>query len=223
MLQPWLEICAVLAAGIGMLAGLSIYQSRQARHPEVSRKLLHIGTGLLALTFPWLFDSAWPVLVVVGAIGFVLCATRVPGTLQRCLGGALTGVDRASNGDLWFLLAIGLIYVLAGDHRLFYVIPILVLTLADTAAALAGLAFGRLRYSTSGGAKSLEGSAAFLGVAFLCAGIALLVSGDYDYRESFAIAAALAFATTILEAFANKGLDNICVPAGAYLVLYATL
>jgi phytol kinase len=85
------------------------------------------------------------------------------------------------------------------------------------------LAFGRLRYSTSGGAKSLEGSAAFLGVAFLCAGIALLVSGDYDYRESLAIAAALAFATTILEAFANKGLDNIFVPAGAYLVLYATL
>jgi phytol kinase len=223
MLQTWLEICVVLVAGTGMMAGLSIYQAIQAPHPEFSRKLLHIGTGLLALTFPWMFESAWPVLVVVGAFMFVLCATRMPGTLRRWLGGALIGVDRASNGDLWFLLAIGLVFVLAGDHTLFYIVPILVLTLADAAAAVVGVAFGRLRYSTIAGAKSLEGSAAFFGVAFLCAGIALLVSGDYDYRECFAIAAALAFATTILEALSNKGLDNIFVPAGAYLVLYATL
>ena len=97
-----------------------------------------------------------------------------------------------------------------------YVVPIVVLTLADAAAALVGVAFGRLRYSTVGGSKSLEGSATFLGVAFLCAGMSLLVSGDHGYREAFAIAVALAIATTILEAVASKGLDNILVPAGAF-------
>ncbi len=52
MLQSWLGMSAVLAAGVGMMAGLGAYQSRRAAHPELSRKLLHIATGLLALTFP---------------------------------------------------------------------------------------------------------------------------------------------------------------------------
>ena len=223
MLQSWLGMSAVLAAGVGMMAGLSTYQSRQAPHPELSRKLLHIGNGLLALTFPWLFETAWPILVVVGVGTLVLCATRMPGTLRRCLGGALNGIGRASYGDLWFLAAIGLVFVLSDGRTLLYVVPILVLTFADAAAALVGVAFGRLRYSTVGGSKSLEGSAAFLGVAFLCAGMALLASGDHGFHEAFAIAAALAFATTILEAVASKGLDNLLVPAGAFLVLYAAL
>ena len=223
MLQSWLEMGAVLATGVGMMAGSSAYRARRAPHPELSRKLLHIGNGLLALTFPWLFETAWPVFVVVGVGTLVLCATRMSGTLRRCLGGALGGIGRASFGDLWFLLAIGLVFVLSDGRTLLYVVPILVLTLADAAAALVGVAFGRLRYSTVGGAKSLEGSATFLGVAFLCAGMSLLVSGDHGYREAFAIAVALAFATTILEALASKGLDNFLVPAGAFLVLYATL
>ncbi len=223
MLQSWLGMGAVLATGVGMMAGLSAYQARRAPHPELSRKLLHIGNGLLALSFPWLFETAWPVLVVVGVGTLVLCATRMSGTLRRCLGGALNGIDRESYGDLWFLLAIGLVFVLSDGRTLLYVVPILVLTLADAAAALVGVAFGRLRYSTFGGAKSLEGSATFLGVAFLCAGMSLRVSGDHGYREAFAIAVALAFATTILEALASKGLDNFLVPAGAFLVLYETL
>ncbi len=222
MLQSWLSMGAVLATGVGMMAGSSAYQSRHAPHPELSRKLLHIGNGLLALTFPWLFETVWPVLVVVGVGMLVLCATRMSGTLRRCLGGALNGIGRASYGDLWFLLAIGLVFVLSDGRTLLYVVPILVLTLADTAAALVGVAFGRLRYSMVDGAKSLEGSAAFFGVAFFCAGISLLVFGNHGYREAFAIAAALSFATTILEALASKGLDNVLVPAGAFLVLYAT-
>ena len=114
-------------------------------------------------------------------------------------------------------------FVLSDGRTLLYVVPILVLTFADAAAALVGVAFGRLRYSTVGGSKSLEGSAAFLGVAFLCAGMSLLASGDHGYHEAFAIAVALAFATTILEAVASKGLDNLLVPAGAFLVLHAAL
>lgn len=222
MLQSWLGMSAVLAAGVGMMAGLGAYQSRRAAHPELSRKLLHIATGLLALTFPWLFE-AWQVLVVVGVGTLVLCAARMAGAVRRRLGGALNGIGRASYGDLWFLAAIGLVFVLSDGRTLLYVVPILVLTFADAAAALVGVAFGRLRYSTVGGSKSLEGSAAFLGVAFLCAGMPLLASGDHGYHEAFAIAAALAFATTILEAVASKGLDNLLVPAGAFLVLHALL
>ncbi len=222
MLQSWLAMGAVLATGVGMMAGSSAYQARGAPHPEFARKLVHVGNGLLALSFPWLFETAWPVLVVVGAGALVLCATRMPGPLRRHLGGALNGVERSSCGDLCFLLAIGLAFVLSAGNTLLYVVPILVLTFADAAAALVGVAFGRLRYGAAAGAKSLEGSAAFFGVALLCAGVPLLVFGGFGWREALAIAVALAFATTVLEAVATKGLDNLLVPAGAFLVLYAT-
>ena len=79
MLQSWLGMGAVLATGVGMMFGLSVYQARRVPHPELSRKLLHIGNGFLALSFPWLFETAWPVLVVVGVGALVLCATRIRG------------------------------------------------------------------------------------------------------------------------------------------------
>ncbi len=44
----------------------------------------------------------------------------------------------------------------------------------------------------------------------------LLMSGDQQTHD-----AATAFATTILEAVASEGLDNLLVPAGAFLVLHA--
>ena len=53
--------------------------------------------------------------------------------------------------------------------------------------------------------------------------MSLLASGDHGYHKAFAIAVALAFAKTILEAVASKGLDNLLVPAGAFLVLHAAL
>lgn len=221
MIAPWAGVLVSVAAGIVLLAGISAWKARFSPHPEVARKWLHIGIGAIALGFPWLFRAPWPVFVVIGAALFILAALRF-GPAHR-LGAVLDDVDRLSRGDVWFLVAVALLFTLSGGDRILYGVPVLVLALADTAAALVGVRFGRLRYAVAGGGKTIEGSAAFLVTAFLCAYIPILLSGHAPMSVAMVTAAALAGITTVTEAFSRNGLDNLLVPLAAFATLSVLL
>ena len=61
---------AIAFASVAVLLGLMAVVQRLARardvSAEVQRKLVHISTGLYALTLPWLFTDRWPVFMLVG-------------------------------------------------------------------------------------------------------------------------------------------------------------
>ena len=100
-----------------------------------------------------------------------------------------------------------------------YLGPLLVLTLADAAAAVVGRRYGLCEYPTPGGRKSLEGSLAFAVVAFAVTHFALLLTGAAGRVESVMIAACVAMALTIVEAFCFGGWDNLRVPVGAWWMM----
>jgi dolichol kinase len=56
--------------------------------------------------------------------------------------------------------------------------------------------------------------------AFLVAGPLLAVYTALPGHSVFAIAAAIALLTCFVEAISSRGLDNLVVPAVAWLVLY---
>jgi phytol kinase len=221
MPQAMAGMIVILAAGVGMLAGLNAYHVRRPQNPEVARKLLHIAIGLLALTLPWVFDSVWPVILLVGAGMIILCGIRLSCFLRRYLGGSIDGVDRNSYGDLCFLLAIILLFVAARDRTVLYYVPIAILTFADSGAALVGIPHGRRSYPALGGIKSIEGSAVFFTIALLCAGALLPAFSEQGAFETFFMATALALATTFLEGLSGKGFDNLTIPVGAFFLLQA--
>ena len=64
---PWLGVLIVPAALGGLLGILSIYRRLARPHPELVRKLLHVGMGCVTLSFPWLFDSPTPVVILAAA------------------------------------------------------------------------------------------------------------------------------------------------------------
>ena len=101
----------------------------------------------------------------------------------------------ASEGGIWgvqHLLHLG--HEGSEAHRLvLYVVPLLLLAVADAAAALVGVGFGRRLYRTIGGWKTMEGSAAFLACAFLCVFIALIWSGDAAPWEALVVASLIAW------------------------------
>jgi phytol kinase len=97
----------------------------------------------------------------------------------------------------------------------------LVLTFADAAAAVVGRRYGTLRYPTPGGCKSLEGSLAFAVVTFAATHLSLLLLSDAARWESVLVAAVIALALTLVEAFATGGWDNFLVPVGALVMLKA--
>ncbi len=219
MLNPWLSMCLVVSSFAVMMAGLRAYRRSHSMDPELVRKLLHVGMGLVTLSLPWLFATAWPVLVLTVAFTCFLTSLRLSRRLRQLFGGVIDGVARQSIGEIYFPLAVGSLFLLSGGDPLTYCTPLLILALADTAAALIGERYGRLRYATVDGEKSIEGSIAFLIVAFFCTQIMILVLADTGRAESLVISLTTALLLTLLEAIAWRGLDNLFVPLGAFLLL----
>jgi phytol kinase len=194
MISPWLGIVLVLTALGCLMGGLRLYQRLAQPHPEVLRKILHVGMGLVTLSFPWLFDRFWPVLVLAVLSVALLGSLRLFSALKRSLGSVVSGVARASLGDIYFPVAVTVLFLLflngpgtpSDSHTLadfdrraiLYCVPLLLLTLADAAAALVGVSYGRLRYETVDGVKSAEGSLAFFTSAFFCIHVPLLLCTD---------------------------------------------
>lgn len=211
MITPWLTILLVLAALMGLLVALSIYKGRCHPHPELPRKLLHVGMGVICLSFPWLFDALWPVLLLAGVSSAMLWALRSVALLRQHLGGVIHGVRRSSLGDLCYPLSVALVFALADGDPALYCAPIALLALADPAAALVGRR-GRLRYTTRDGVKSLEGSIAFGCVGFLCVQVALGLLRPLYGPELILISAAMALLTAVVESYSWGGFDNLFVP-----------
>jgi phytol kinase len=219
----------VLAALAGLLVVLSLYKrlASPRPHPELLRKLLHVGMGLVTLSFPWLFDSAWPIIVlVVLSIGLLL-SLRLVEQLRESVGQVVGGVQRSSPGEVYFPLGMALLWGLylygegdRPDRRLLcYIIPALLLALSDALAALVGVWYGQLRYETPDGTKTHEGSLAFFFCSFLCVHVPLLLMTDVGRAETLLIAILLALMMTLFEAIAWSGLDNLVLPVLAYALL----
>jgi phytol kinase len=227
VIDPWLAMILVLAVLCGLLVGLRQLQLLTAPHPEVVRKLLHVSMGLVTLTLPWLFDEGWPVVVLAAVSMALLGSLRLVKSLRCGVGSVIGGVGRSTLGELYFPIGIAVLFNLylyadTGDpaHRLLlYVVPILLLTLADTAAGLVGIAYGRTRYRTSEEPKSAEGSTAFFMCSFFCVHIPLLLYTDLGKTEILLIALLMAFLAMMFEAIAWNGLDNLLLPLVSYLLL----
>jgi phytol kinase len=225
-MNPWLGIGLVLAALGGLLLGLRLYQRLAAPHPEWVRKLLHLGMGLVTLSFPWLFDAGWPVYLLAGASLAGLLAVRLLQGLKDSLGQVIGGVGRFSLGELYFPLAVAVLFYLfqreegSFAHRaILYGIPIGLLTLADAAAALVGVGYGHYRYATADGQKSVEGTFAFFTCAFFVAHVPLLLGTQTGRAETLLIALLLAWLAALFEAIAWRGLDNLLLPLVSFLLL----
>ena len=141
MITSFLGIALVLLSLGALMAAVRLYQVRFTVPPERVRKLFHVGSGLITLTFPWLFHSAWPVLVLAGITLPTMLALKYMRGLRQGVGSILHSVDRASLGELYFPLGVTVVFLISLGHPLLYVIPVLILTLADTAAAFIGIEY----------------------------------------------------------------------------------
>src|SRR5437868_3151074 len=113
MVNPWPAMALVLAVLGGLLVGLRLVQRVASPHPELTRKLVHMGMGLVTLTFPWLFDEAWPVLTLAGLSVVLLLSLRLVKVLRSGLGSVLGGVGRESSlGEVYFPVAVAVLFVL---------------------------------------------------------------------------------------------------------------
>jgi len=181
---------------------------------EWTRKAVHLAGGIVALFLPWLVHSHWTVLALGAGFAAVLLLTRRLGWLQ-----SVHGVERRSEGGVYFPIAIYLVFLLAADQPVFYLISILALVLSDALAALVGTAYGRTIYRVEDDRRSVEGSAVFFLVTFLGVHLPLLLLTDIDPAASVLIGVQIGLLVTLLEAVSLRGGDNLIVPLATYFLL----
>jgi dolichol kinase len=185
---------------------------------ESQRKAVHVGVGVHAMVLPLLLTREG-FLVFAGLAAVALLVLRIPGIASDGIGASLHSVERRSWGDFLFLVAVTVLFVLSPGHPALYILPIAVLTLSDAAAALVGTEYGRLRFGGDDRVKSVEGSVAFFVVTWMTAVVIMQLATEIPRPNVILLATLVSVFATYVEADSWRGLDNLFVPVGSFVLL----
>jgi phytol kinase len=211
----WYPLCLIFLY-LGILVTVAERLSKfLPDDPEITRKVVHIGSGNVILLAWWLDISTW-VIVVAAAIASVVALTSYFIPILP----SINSVGRKSLGTLFYAISIG---VLAAsfwqDFPQYTAIGILVMAWGDGMAAIIGQRFGKHKYTIWGISKSWEGSLTMAIVTYIVTFLVLVtVLGN-----SWAIwltSLIVALVATSLEAFSRFGIDNLTVPFASALMVF---
>ncbi len=198
-------------------AGEWLHRSLKVR-VELTRKLTHVGAGVIVMTFPWTLSSPWTVLLLSVSFGALLSVGKLTGLLS-----SVHNVDRRTSGAFFYPVAVlGTFWLSRGDPLLFCV-PIAVMALADTAAALVGQSVGQFHYRVFDNRRSVEGSMGFFAFALAVCMSGLALYGAPGWPAMLIVALVAAIMATATESISVRGSDNLFIPYTVFLVLDRTM
>jgi phytol kinase len=210
----------ILAVSFLLLFGIAelLYHNTKAK-AEHTRKLVHVGSGLITLLFPIMLNSHWQVLFLSSSFLLILFLSTKFNQLK-----SINAIDRNSVGSLAFPIAIYICYIAFNyfDSKLVFYLPILTLAICDPLAALVGKRWPKGKYSTAKESKTLMGSAAFF-MSALAVSILLMYILQDSTQFKFLEALLIAFTATCTEAVSKNGYDNInvpCIVLITYLIIH---
>lgn len=207
-------VVIVLTAFGALLLTAELWSRLGNPKPEWTRKLVHLGGGIIGLFLPWLIESPLVVFILTVSLSALFVAGEKTGLLK-----SVHGVARKSRGSEYYPLAIWLVFVIAADKPAFYLAGVLVLALADAFAALIGSRYGAVRYEVEDEFKSVEGSVVFFFVAFMAIHLPLLLLTELPRAVCVLSALLVAMLVTLFEAVSLEGTDNLFVPLAVVFVL----
>lgn len=172
---------------------------------ELTRKLVHVGTGVLTLLFPVFLGNHWLVLLLCSSFAMILIAS-----LQYNLLPSINAIDRKSHGSLLYPVAVYICYLaysFYGYKVVLFYLPVLTLAICDPLAALFGKRYPYGKYRLGASNKTLVGSSAFLVSSWI---LAALMLHYFDTKIWHCVW--IAPLATIAEAMSGKGTDNLTIP-----------
>lgn len=224
-LLPEINVCefllipVIIAAILGLMYTVKILVARLGMNAEVQRKIIHIAVGLSSLSFPLVFSGPLPVLLLIACAIATMLILRQTKQSEKGIGSVLHSVERASYGEIYLALAVAFLFFRSADNWILYVLPLLVISLSDSASALVGTTYGKLRFAVDDGHKSVEGTLVFFGVTLIFSMITLLLMSEIPRPNVVILSFLIAVFCTLVEADSWRGLDNLFVPVGAHLLL----
>jgi len=184
--------------------------------PEQTRKFVHLTAGAVCLSFSYVFQSHLTVLALAVSFAVIMLVTKSAGWLQ-----SVHGIQRSSQGGIYFPLAIYLTFLIAALNQQphFYFIAILTLSASDTLAALIGTSYGRKLYKVEEDRRSMEGTVVFFLITFLIIHLSLLLLTDLSRPQTVLAALYAAVLVTAFESISLGGSDNFFIPIGTIGIL----
>jgi len=199
---------------VGLLLACELWRKLANAEPEHTRKLAHLGSGIGCLAIPFLIKSPWMVLAVALTMSSAFALSQKLGILK-----SLHAVGRKSRGSEYYPVAIFLTFLIAQGNVAIYVASVLVLAVGDAFAALVGIKYGQIHYEVEESKKSVEGSLAFMVIAFLSIHLPLLLLTDLPREHCVLSALLVATLVTLFEAVSLGGADNLFIPIGVSVAL----
>jgi len=213
----WLQI-AIVGMWLSVILLLAVVAKRYtSADSEITRKIVHIGTGNIIL-FAWWLDI--PASIGIGASIVASIVTLLSYKFPLLPG--INSVGRQSLGTFFYAVSIGVLvaWFWSIEQPQYAALGILVMTWGDGLAALIGQRFGKHRYKIWGIQKSWEGSLAMAAVSYVVSSLIFLgVQGNI--WQTWLISLAVALVATSLEAFSKFGIDNLTVPLGSAVIAFA--
>ncbi len=202
LVGAWLGIILILAETLNRFAKVD---------PEMSRKVVHIGTGNVILLAWWLEIPAW-VGISAGIISaaIALISYRIP------ILPSVNSVGRKSLGTFFYAVSIGILigWFWSIQQPEYAALGILIMAWGDGLAAVIGQNFGKHPYQVWGMNKSWEGSLTMYLVSYTVCSLILLAAGG-NIWQTWVVPIPVALAATLLETLSKVGLDNLTVPLGS--------
>lgn len=207
----WLQVTLV-GAWLGIILILAEALNRFAKvDPEISRKVVHIGTGNVILLAWWLEIPA-----SVGIAAGVISGAIALISYQLPILPSVNSVGRKSLGTFFYAVSIGTLiaWFWPLQQPQYAALGILIMAWGDGLAAVIGQNFGKHPYQVWGMKKSWEGSLTMCLVSYvICSLILLAVQGNI--WQTWVVAIPVALAATALETLSKIGIDNLTVPLGS--------
>ncbi len=212
MVIEWKSILVVLAILCFMLLIIKILEKKLKINGEVKRKLFHTSMGLTMLILPHIFTSVFSV-AILGVIALIVLYVLKNTKLKKSFGTVLYDIERESLGEIFFVISVFLIFYLSKGDAILYSVPILILTFADSTAALIGKSYGKSNLAEfNEDTKSIEGSFMFFMVAFMATLVPLLLFTEVGREETLIISAIVGFNVALVEMISHSGNDNLLIP-----------
>ena len=216
-MNDWLGFLISMLYVFSLIGLAEFLRRRRGYGSDFTRKVIHIGVGMLAWALPFLFQEPW--LFIVACIAFMII-----NILDWRYGffAAMSSSSRSNLGTVYFPLAAAVVAYVYWDTPPIMVAALMPLTWGDGLAPVIGKQFGKHSYTFKGTARSWEGSVGFFFAALAATWLALwIIPGTPALTPAEALLPALivSLVTAVVEGITIWGLDNLTVTAAAMIIL----
>lgn len=201
----------------GYVAALLIVTEKVlVKHPETSRKVLHVMVGNIAFLLPIFLTRE--IMAFAAAAPFILLTFLMsPYTPIKSIRGKTSSAGH-SMGLVYYAITWTVLAYLFFDYMIVIAIGIFAMSYGDGFASLIGIKYGKHKYNLVGDEKSFIGTLSMFFFTYMTMLIAIFY---YNYVQStgftfslvsIGFLALFAAIGAIVEGLTPKGLDNLSVP-----------